>query len=124
MTTDAKQQAHGATAPPGDLAQLVAMEQDLELRLAAAREEAASMVAAARREQEDLTLQFDLALVEARTRRAADLTREKEEAEARLKAEGARRAAWYDHLPEATEIELAGYAVDRLLARLLEEARS
>jgi vacuolar-type H+-ATPase subunit H len=106
-----------ANAPAGDLAQLVAMEVDLEQRLTRAREESDSLLAEATREAKALAQAFEdhLAALQVSRRRQLDLDQHEEEA--RILAEGVRRAQWYDHLPEAREIELAGYVVDRLLGR-------
>lgn len=104
-----------AGAPVGDLAQLVAMEQGLEQRLARAREEARALIDSASQEAEELARSFDETLTATRTERARQLEQEKKEGESRILAEGRLRAEWYDHLPEATEQELAGYVLDRLL---------
>ncbi|HSB53269.1 MAG TPA: hypothetical protein VLD58_02900 [Gemmatimonadales bacterium] len=106
-----------ANAPVGDLAQLVAMEQDLEQRLARAREESHSLLTAATREAEALAQTFEDTLATTRADRRRQLDLDRQEGEARILAEGRHRAEWYDQLPEAREIELAGYVVDRLLGR-------
>jgi vacuolar-type H+-ATPase subunit H len=106
-----------AGAPVGDLAQLVAMEQGLEQRLARAREEAHALLDTASREAAELARSFDDSLTAIRAERQRQLEQEKKEGESRIMAEGRRRAEWYDRLPEATEQELAGYVLDRLLGR-------
>ncbi len=106
-----------ASAPAGDLAQLVAMEQDLEQRLARAREEAHALVDRARRESEEQALTSDMELTALRADRLARLELEKKEEEGRIRDAGRTRAAWYDRLPEAVEETLAAFVIDRLLAR-------
>ena len=106
-----------ASAPVGDLAQLVAMEQDLEQRLARAREEARTLIDSATREAEEQLGAFDESLAASRAGRLRQLELEKKEGETRILADGRRRAEWFDHLPAATEEALAKYVVDRLLGR-------
>ncbi len=106
-----------ADAPVGDLAQLVAMEQGLEQRLARAREDAQALIESATREAEERARAFDESLAATRAERLRQLEQEKKEGESRILADGRRRAEWYDRLPEATHEELAEYVVDRLLGK-------
>ena len=104
------------TAPSGDLAQLVATEQELEARLARAREEARSLIDAARAAREARALEHERSTGQARARFEAEVERERSRRAAELLADGRRRAARFDDLPEARIAELAGVVLDCLLA--------
>ncbi len=104
-----------ATAPASDLAQLVAIEQGLEQRLADARQEAHALLAAARTTCETALQEFETTLGATRAERARQLNLEQQEGERRILEEGRRKAAWYEALPESTQDELAAGVVERLL---------
>lgn len=106
-----------ATAPASDLAQLVAIEQGLEQRLAEARREARSLVEQAGAASDAEVEQFEAGLAATRQERTRQLKMEQAEGERRALAEGQRKAAWYENLPAATQEQLAEYVVDRLLER-------
>lgn len=104
-----------AAAPASDLARLVAIEQGLEQRLADARREAHTLLAAARSACEISQQQFDASLEATRLERARQLNLEQEAGRRRLLDEGRTRAAWYEDLPASTQEELAAWVVERLL---------
>jgi vacuolar-type H+-ATPase subunit H len=102
-------------APAGDLGQLVAVEQDLEQRLAQAREQARELLEAAQRETETLRLSHERDLEELRTRIQTQQEAQQREKEAEIQADGRARAAAYDRLPDATVAELAGVGLELVL---------
>jgi vacuolar-type H+-ATPase subunit H len=104
------------TALGGDLAQLVATEQELEGRLARAREEARSLIAAATANAEARALEHERNAGEARARFQAEVERERTRRAAELLAEGKRRAAKFDDLPDASIALLADVVLECLLA--------
>lgn len=105
-----------SSAPAGDLAQLVAAEQQIDQQLARAREQAAALIEAATRDAENLTRMWQEESKASRLRALASLEREQVAREAEVVAEGRDRAAWYDERPASTISELAGLVLDRLLS--------
>jgi vacuolar-type H+-ATPase subunit H len=104
------------TAPHGDLAQLVATEQELESRLIRAREQARALVEAATSEVEARAAEHEREAAEAHARFHAEVERERSSRAAELLAEGRRRAARFDDLPESRIADLAGVVLERLLS--------
>jgi F0F1-type ATP synthase membrane subunit b/b' len=104
------------SAPAGDLAQLVAAEQQIEQRLARARMEAAALIEAATREAEHLAETWQKESEATQLRTVASLEREQGAREAQVLAEGRARAAWYDERPDSVVAKLAGVVLDRLLS--------
>ncbi|MFN8651728.1 MAG: hypothetical protein U0133_07480 [Gemmatimonadales bacterium] len=104
-----------ATAPASDLAQLVATEQSLEQRLADARQQARTLLAAARTACDASLQQFESTLGATRLERARQLNLEQDASRRRVLDEGGRKAAWYEDLPASTQDELAAWVVERLL---------
>lgn len=104
-----------ATAPAGDLAQLVATELSLEQRLAEARREAQTIVEEASLARDAALQQFESERVGIRENRARQLETELRDVERRLLEEGRRKAEGYENLPDATRDELAEFVIDRLL---------
>jgi hypothetical protein len=102
-------------APVGDLGLLVATEQELETRLANAREQARTLIDAATAEAEARTLAQDQSVAESRARFEAEVERERTSRAAELLAEGRKRAARYDDLAGTRIAELAGVVIERLL---------
>lgn len=107
---------HAVSSPPAsDLAQLVAVERELEQRLARARDEAAAVLAAAQAEAENLTHACQQEAEAARIQIQARLEQERAEQETAILAAGGARATWYNELPASTLSKLAGVVLDRLL---------
>lgn len=104
-----------ASAPASDLAQLVAIEQGLEQRLADARQEAHALLAAARAACDATLAGFEATLDATRLERARQLNLEQADGENRILEAGRHKAAWYEDLPASTQDELAAWVVGRLL---------
>jgi vacuolar-type H+-ATPase subunit H len=104
------------SAPAGDLAQLVAAEQEIEQRLARARKEAAALIEAATRDAEHLAQTWQTESEATRLQALATLERDQGARKAEVLAEGRARAAWYDERPASVVAELAGGVLDRLLS--------
>ncbi len=104
-----------APAPASDLAQLVAIEQGLEQRLADARQEARTLLAAARTACDSALQEFEAALGGTRAERARQLHLEQQAGERRILEEGRRKAAWYEELPGPVQDDLAAGVVEHLL---------
>jgi vacuolar-type H+-ATPase subunit H len=106
-----------AAGPGKDLAALVAAEQELEERLAKAREEARARVEAARQQAETLRLELEQDLTRTRERVAAEAEAEQERLVSEVLVAGERDAARLDAVPDPRIEELAAIVVDGLLAR-------
>lgn len=104
-----------ASEPAGDLAQLVAVEQRLEERLAQARRDAAATLAEAAATCEALVRGYEAEAAAARGLLQASIEEARQEQTTRLLAAGRERAARYDKVPQAAIVQLS----DLVLARML-----
>ena len=102
-------------ATTADLALLVEIEEQLETKLALAREQAQRLVAAARAEAEARTRAENQALHEAREQFQSEVEAERGRRATELLADGSRQAARFDGVPEARIAELAGLVLARLV---------
>jgi vacuolar-type H+-ATPase subunit H len=103
-------------APSADLALLVATEQDLEAKIAQAREQARALIEAAYLEVGANSSELERNLSGARERFQTEVEAERAHRAEEALTEGKRQAAQFDGIPETRVAELAQLVLARLLS--------